>query len=273
MNNTVIIHQYTNVCNTVELPPGFADFLRGCMFLYRYSKFYNYKLYVDFSKHPLNSFIMKKHNLELKDENITEYFNMSYQNFESIFNNGKNNYIITNHVIDYPLSDDEKTYMKDLLDFKEEVKNEVDNIKNNLELINYCVIHIRSGDIDCNNDIDIPNKIENMLNNIMNEWGKNILIISDSYNLKRKIVNKYGLKSTDCIPIHLGIVSNYFNYTDPNYKNVAKLSDINDVKATLIEFILMTQSKKIYCFSVYHNSGFSRVVSEIYDIPRDQIQI
>ena len=44
MNNTVIIHQYTNVCNTVELPPGFADFLRGCMFLYRYSKYYNYKL-------------------------------------------------------------------------------------------------------------------------------------------------------------------------------------------------------------------------------------
>ena len=88
-----------------------------------------------------------------------------------------------------------------------------------------------------------------------------------------KITNKYNLKCTECVPIHLGIVSNYFNYTDPNYKNVAKISEPNDVKATLIEFILMTEAKRIYCFSVYHNSGFSRVVSEIYDIPRDQIQI
>jgi len=273
-NDTIIVHQYTNICKTVQLPPGLADFLRGCMFFYRYSKNVNYKLYVDFKKHPIGNFITSNDGFEINDEQPVEYFNISHDNFQHIFNNNKTNYVITNHVIDYPLNDDEKDYMKKILNFKPELLNEVATIKSHLNLNNYCVIHIRSGDIDCNNDLTIPWAIEQNINNIISEFGNdNILVISDSYMLKNKLANKYNLKITSCVPIHLGIVSDYFNYTDPNYKDIAKISDNSFVKDTLVEFLLMTTAKKIYCFSIYHNSGFSRVISEIYDVPRIQIQI
>ena len=52
------IHKYLNVCKTNPQPPGLADFLRGTIALYNFSKIYNYKLLID-CNHPLFNFLKK----------------------------------------------------------------------------------------------------------------------------------------------------------------------------------------------------------------------
>jgi len=53
MNTLVCIHKYLTKCNTKGQPPGFADFLRGTIALYNYSKKYGYTLYIDKNSHPI----------------------------------------------------------------------------------------------------------------------------------------------------------------------------------------------------------------------------
>ena len=85
----LVIHRYTNQCKTVQLPPGFADFLKGTLYLYQSSlQIPNMELLVDFSHHPVGMFIdpMPKNMEKPYDEwiqkidmstEITECFNQN----------------------------------------------------------------------------------------------------------------------------------------------------------------------------------------------------
>jgi hypothetical protein len=65
--------------------------------------------------------------------------------------------------------------------------------------------------------------------------------------------------------------SNFINFFK-QFKNnpvhtIHNDASLDDLKNTLVEFFLISKSKKIYQFSHYHHSsGFSARVSEIYDI-------
>ena len=48
----ICVHKYLTQCSTNPQPPGFADFLRGTIALYIFSKKYNYQLLLDGS-HPV----------------------------------------------------------------------------------------------------------------------------------------------------------------------------------------------------------------------------
>jgi len=52
-----VIHQYLNKYTTVQLPPGFADFIKGTLYLYQTCRAQGRTLLVDFTHHPIGKFM------------------------------------------------------------------------------------------------------------------------------------------------------------------------------------------------------------------------
>ena len=336
----LVIHRYTNQCKTVQLSPGFADFLKGTLYLYQSSlQIPNMELLVDFSHHPVGMFIepMPKNTEKPYEEwiqkvtEILECFNKNsykvkemlqmlrekgentesntstsnpyylicheaYEGFdkgatettspkssasdacsrlssEEAFWQGAESLFTTNSVGDFvagrvwPLPDVKllgKSFMKSVLRFNQEITEDCEYIKKTLNLTDtsYCVLHLRMGDHQSTLDhITIPPSLEEFIQtNILPKWGKNVLIISDSFYTKKYLSEKYKIICTEFIPIHMGNVTRFWQPENGTSNT--------DIGQTLIEFMLMSQSSQIFIYSVYPwLSGFSKVCSYIYDIP------
>ena len=328
----LVIHRYTNQCKTVQLSPGFADFLKGTLYLYQSSlQIPNMELLVDFSHHPIGMFIepMPKNTEQPYEEyiqkvtEILECFNQnSYkvkdmlqilcENTESNtsnpyyvicheayegFDQGQNaSSLLTSPVAEserkpekfdkeatettspkssasdacsrvWPLPDVKllgKSFMKSVLRFNKEITEDCEYIKGTLNLLDssYCVLHLRMGDHQSTLDhIQIQPSLEEFIQTkILPQWGKNVLIISDSFYTKKYLSEKYKITCTEFIPIHMGNVTRFWQPENGTSNT--------DIGQTLIEFMLMSQSSQIFIYSVYPwLSGFSKVCSYIYDIP------
>jgi hypothetical protein len=351
----LVIHRYTNQCKTVQLPPGFADFLKGTLYLYQSSlQIPNMELLVDFSHHPVGMFIdpMPKNMEKPYDEwiqkidmstEITECFNKNSYKVKEMLqmlrekdSNLSNPddptlisasspdttdnkvgvsgpyYLICHEAYEgfdrraegLPITNSEgdrrspeefddiisenlkvassteklgqtlpatmsptelgKSFMKSVLRFNQEITEDCEYIKKTLNLTDtsYCVLHLRMGDHQSTRDhIPIPPSLEEFIQtNILPLWGKNVLVISDSFYTKKYLSEKYKITCTEFVPIHMGNVKRFWQ-PDNGTSNT-------DIGQTLIEFMLMSQSSQIFVYSVYPwVSGFSKVCSHIYDIP------
>jgi hypothetical protein len=289
----IIIHSYTNKCKTVPVPPGLADFLRGTMFLYQETKTHpNMDLVVDFSQHPIHQYIIplpKNTSPPYQDIleqqpplEIVECFHKdSYKVLNAVNNTNLPNQppqrVFCFQYYDEfnttkPLPRETQTFMKSVLDFTPELKEDAEDML--YQLIpttpqEFCVLHVRMGDHNSSQDqITIPPDLENYLTQtILPKWGnKRVLLISDSYTMKQLLSNKYNLPSTDFMPVHLGTTNRFLNPTH-NYGTYD-----TDIGKTLIEFVMMSKATQIYMYSVYEwGSGFSYICSHIYDIPYTRI--
>ena len=242
----IVIHRYTNQCKTVQLPPGFADFLKGTLYLYQSSlQIPNMELLVDFSHHPIGMFIdpMPK-NMEnpydewIQKEDIStemmECFNKNsykvkemlqilrekdsnlqtsisgpyylicheaYEGFDDIIS--ENQKVV--EVVASPPEKLGKSYMKSVLRFNQEITEDCEYIKKTLNLTDtsYCVLHLRMGDQQSTQDhIQIPPSLEEFIQmKILPQWGKNILVMSDSFYTKKYLSEKYKITCTEFVTI------------------------------------------------------------------------
>jgi hypothetical protein len=157
------------------------------------------------------------------------------------------------------IKEEQKDYIRRILepsnDFKINIINEMKSM--NLVFKNYIVIHIRAGDNMLFYDETINNEY---LKNIFIEIYKiykpqyNYLLISDSVNLKKKIINLFPKFKVSFKEItHFGEGQELEN---------------EKIKNTLLDFYLMSYSGRIYSYSCYeHGTGFSRWCAETYNIP------
>jgi hypothetical protein len=310
----IVIHRYTNQCKSVQLSPGFADFLKGTLYLYQSSlQIPNMELLVDFSHHPISMFMdpMPK-NMEKPYEEWIQKKDMSTEIMECFNQNSyklkemlrmlrekgpdasaeRPYYLICheayegfdNIISDTVISDlrsqqlspgvlctprtvveaSGKSYMKSVLNFNKEITEDCEYMKSILNLTDtsYCVLHLRMGDQQSALDhLSIPPSLEEYIEtNILPKWGKNVLVMSDSFYTKKYLSEKYNITCTEFIPIHMGSTTRFWKPENGTSNT--------DIGQTLIEFMLMSQSSQIYIYSVYSwLSGFSKVCSHIYDIP------
>jgi hypothetical protein len=278
-----IVHCYSNKCKTVELSPGIADFLKGSLYLFQQSKLgdNHFQLYIDFSHHPIKKFI-KDTNLKDKcnQEGIIECFNENRHIIRSIVKSAQtgNTQSDANVICHEPyrnfnykekteLDEDEKQFMKNVLSFEQTILDEYNYLKSNLLLKDkeFCVVHIRMGDGEsktANVNVAVLELLENYIKNIIiPKWGnERIVILSDCFATKHYLSDKYKLKYTSFIPVHLGQTKIFADY-------IKKNTEEQDIANTLIEFILMSESKTVYLYSIYGGSGFSKLCCDIYDIP------
>jgi len=262
-----VVHRYLTVAKTSAQPPGFADFIRGTIAVYQFSKEYNYKLKIDVDSHPIFKLLDMPSDLTVKldpSEDTLELFptQIDYNDMpgiiESMFKKNVDFNIYTNAFYkDTSDMSDEYNFMKILLNPNIELQTHINNIKNSIAidfLRPYTVIHVRLGDesllYKTGVNEDCLNKIRHYIERVKVQHQK-VLVISDSSDLKNKVSDLCN--TTQSIPIHLGSL-------DKGDIDIRLLD-------TLSEFSIMSNSESIHCISYWDGSGFSRICSMIYSIP------
>jgi len=268
-NPKICVHKYLTKCTSNPQPPGFADFLRGTIALYIFSKKYDYQLFIDGS-HPVFNFLKSNKNIILTDLNIHEYlpdmiYNHIYVGLDKLFDKGKSFGVMTNSFYTLkngilenygPITEDCRDYLKDILTPTVEVENKMKEVLNMYNLTNYIVIHLRVGDIFLNENKYNEGLYKLYYNKILElkHTNQKYILLSDSSiiaNKLKKEINELNdsidLYYWDNSKIHLGDLKN-------------KNSNILD---TMVDFFIMSKSTQI----IANGSGFSKISSVIYDIP------
>jgi len=270
------IHKYLTICSTNPQPPGLADFLRGTIALYNFSKEYGYKLLID-DEHPLFNYLKINKNIIKSSENKykTEEFipplsyEESYCMLNEIFKSGRSFSALTNSFYSIrdgclgnygAISEDCAEYIKDILTPTIEVEDKIKYVFNNVYKIDtndsFKVIHLRFGDtfIHMNEYNDsLYNHYYDVINKLIDNGNdENYVLISDSSEIARNLnSNIPKLLYWDNSKIHLGDLINIQN---------------SGVLDTLVDFFIMSRSKEI----ISNGSGFSHFNSIIYNIKYTQ---
>jgi hypothetical protein len=264
------VHKYLTVCRTNPQPPGIADFLRGTVTLYYYSKQYNYDLYID-GTHPLFSFLQPNTRIVKAFDLLTHelIWPMQYNEqdvaIQKLFEK-KENFVILTHcfyqkiednLFNYgPIRHDAREFLKDILKPNDFIQQKISFIFETVYKINplskFKVIHLRFGDKFINTTETIPTEIYlhyyTKVLNIISSCEEPIILMSDATMIARTLKKDIPqLLYWDNHKIHLGSLDK-----DPK----AGIID------TLTDFFIMSKANEIYSA----NSGFAAIISEIYCI-------
>jgi hypothetical protein len=287
----VLVHRYANRCQTVAQPPGLADFLKGTVYLYQQSqRGATFTLLVDFSHHPMGKFIRAPERTPDQQAMIDRVpapptiecfiehrpiIRQMVESLQEIETAQPPCTYVTCHEPYYRYDDDppvisrlnpaEQAYMKSVLNFCPDLLRAADQLQAKLMGDKeYAVLHLRMGDHQSAHDHPHHEQLGHVMQSLETEiiprWGKQILILSDSYYTKMFMRAKYGLPCTDFVPVHMGETARFLSRGEE-----APLADIGH---TLTEFILLSRSQTIYAHCAYGGpGGFSKVTADIYGIP------
>lgn len=244
-------HIYQTKYQTVQQPPGFADFVIGTMSLFHFN---NEQLYVDYSSHPISNFLINSFNTPealFIDNKLIEVFNTPQQCIIDIINNTDSIKIATNSR-GYVLTESLRQFIKDTFKPNKIFQEEINSKIAELNLLNFDTIQIRLGDHNINTSVDqYKSKLQDIICNKIKD--RNVFLLSDNRSIKDFLVKTFpNIKIIQNNPIHLGDL-------------LHTPSLLEDVKNTLLDFYIMSKSNSVFCCSVYGDSGFSYCCSEIFN--------
>jgi len=272
-----VVQVYLQSCESNPQPAGFGDFLRGFIALYNYAKQYGYKAYMDkqhplflyFKSHPylIINTIAPVHDLITgpkgkKYHEIDTALQGLFQSDQSfaVFTNAmysKKNNILENYG---KLTEDCKQFLRSMLVPIDTLQSSIQSTLQTLSIIRsvhskegFSVIHLRFGDEYLNRSkydesvmYTTSRKIQTLLSK---ETHTQFLLLSDSSLMANKLKELHpSLVYLDNKKIHLGGLQN----------------KMEGIESTLIDFFLLSKTNSIYY--LYH-SGFSRIISEIFEKP------
>jgi len=242
---------------------GFGDYIRGTILLYQFLKNKNINLKVNFSNHNLSHCFICDNNLSIHDceENVKYIYFGSNSEIEELCNNqNKVDLIFT---INWPISEIDKDckdfIIKNCLTPKIEFGNKILLFKNLTEIkdYEYSIIHIRLNDDEQFNQTRLDNILKIITSIQQNNINEKFVLITSNKMYLDSIHFPFIIK-TNLEVGHLG------HYT----------TTVKECEDTMIEFMLMTTTRKIYQLSVYSwGSGFSDTINRIYNIEIENYNI
>lgn len=257
-------HTYQAISSSVPQPPGFGDFLRGSISLYQLSKKYGFNLSLDFSSHPLGRYI----NSATKDTSLSnlpiyEFFNQKNCALESFLvgQSELGKIRLTTHSVPQEAVNREcRRFVLKQIRPTREMSSYVSSVLDRLELTEFAAVHIRMGDHQFENELDLPVDLENhFVERIIPIWSSNLLVVSDNISIKKTLKRRFGIKIVDVNPVHLG-------------ESALRSVSSDEVRDTFAEFLLMAKSDWIFQYSVYPwGSSFSEICARLYDIPFERL--
>lgn len=252
------------VVNTfsVELQKfGFGDFIRGSYGLYEICQNLNIDFAIDFSDHPIIDYVIPK--IDIVKEKKTKIHDISNRtdvaqvsNFvHRIHDLYNTRYEYVRFYYSSPPESEKTKYECGLADYFLPNARSEKLIKSKFSYDEYNLIHIRCGDHNAFNKNhinyvdDIITSIETKLNQIKNSSLLPILIISDSYELKKKLSTIYDFHIIDNDASHTIEYTDFFN-------------------EIALDFFLICKAQSIHQFCVYKQpSGFSYWPHIMFKIP------
>lgn len=233
---------------------GIGDLLRGAIKMFQLSKKLDFKLIMDIQLHPLSKYLKKQDHdyesliLENKD-NIPFIFPDNVENY--ILENEDKDvlFFITNDLYKEPITEECKSFIKNLLTMNEDFSCYFEERKKEIKMDTYNILHFRLGDREI---LEKNNRTyDNEFSILKNKLEKNDILMSDSLQFKKYVKENY---------------SDIFIF-DTNICHLGYCVELNSIKETLFEFFIITQSKKIKPYSIYHwTSGFIKIANEIYEV-------
>jgi hypothetical protein len=265
------IHKYLYKCKTNRQSPGFADFLRGTIALYEYSKKYDYNFYIDRNVHPIFDYF-ENSNYFINDNNNTNIiellppllYNEIDNRLKNLFETKQDFNILTNSFIYNEnnvlanfssLKFETKTFLKEILRPNCNIQNKINDIFNynyNIKLDDmFNVIHIRLGDDylynEENKNIELFSELLNKINSLLSKNDERYILITDSNTFGKYIQeNKLNIYYWDNNKTHIG----------------DKIDNKEGLRDSIIDFFIMCKANKIYALN---ESGFSKCISNIFD--------
>ena len=271
IDNKSCVHKYLTLCKTNPQPPGLADFLRGTIALYNLTKLYDYKLFIECS-HPMFNYLKPNKNFIVNDSfNVIELlpplsYPDIYDKLNTEFKKDASFYTMTNSFYNLQngsltnfgfISDECRYYMQNILSPSEEINKKIQLVFTsvyNINIVNnFKIIHLRFGDQYLYNNIFDENLYNLSFNKISELVDKNsdvkFILLSDSSIIANKLKKH--------IPL--------LNYWDNSKTHMGGLNNSSDIAIfdTMTDFFIMSKSNEIL---VLNDSGFSRVISIIYNI-------
>lgn len=266
-------HHYLTNPKTIEQNMGWADFLRGTIFLHQCCLKYNYKFYLNKKFHPIFDYINNHEAIIQSDEtNIVELFTntpLVEEHIIKLFKSNNNNDLhlstnsfyldtINNTYTNWgSLNIDTKQFMRDILHPSSNLQKYINYIFNKEydKYTSYYILHLRLGDILLYNqgqsyDPHIFNYLHHQIARLINK--SKLILLSDSDAMAYELKKSYPtIKYWRNNKTHIG-----------DFKH-----NMNGLKDSLVDFFTITKADKIYYFSNYnHGTGFSESASRIFDI-------
>jgi len=264
------IHSYLTKCKDNKLPPGFGDFLRGTIALYKYCKEYNYKLYIDSQSHPLFKFLNDnphfiKNSIHTVEEFIPYSVGGEYDKIEEClidkFKSNKSFACLTNAFYTKingklenwgSITDDCAAFMREILTPNNFLKKELFNAYKTMNIDmtkGYSVIHWRFGDallIERKYSEEYCINIREILIDICSKkQDKQFVFLCDS-EIMGQIIHSItpGIFYWNSKKVHLGV-----------------LDDESAVLNTMVDFFIIANADSI----ISNGSGFSNAASIIFN--------
>lgn len=271
----ICIHTYLTKCKGDVQPPGFADYLRGTIALYKLSKEYGYKLLLD-NSHPIFKYIeptsshVRSTSTDIIElHSLVHTYEEIYDTLPTIFSKGDSFTIMTNSFYTLgrswwgkvcnwgDISEDCIDYLKDNFSPSKELSNNVESVLRDIYNIKkddeFIVIHLRLGDKFIHADLfdeNIYTLYYNKINAFINgDTSVKYVLLSDSSAIASKLhENIVELEYWCNNKVHLGDLIN---------------SDHTSILHTLTDFFILSRSREI----LTNGSGFSTIASLIFNIP------
>jgi hypothetical protein len=250
-----IIQVWTHkVCNLTTTDDyafwGIGDMIRGTIKLYQLCKRLNYKFIVDLQHHPIAELI------ELKNHEFFDFIKDKKEEIPFVFDtdeyirNSKEEvlFFVSNNKIESDITSDCKNFIKDLLTPNKKFLEYYNEKISSLKLSDYTILHYRLGDNELVRD-NFTIDYNFYMNHLNKNKEENSILMSDSKKFKDKCKDSIIMIDTEIG--HLGYHK-----------------DINKIRDTLVEFFIISKSRKIKTLSVNGwVSGFVDWIHKIYDIP------
>ena len=237
---------------------GFGDYIRGVVHLYQTVQGKPVELKVNFSNHHLQSVFVCRNHLSIGECENAKYIFANNPNYDVL----QHTHVFTNRFHSFPAYD---AACKDFL-----IRNcftprigftkKLSNIKQQLSIVDgeYSILHIRLHDNETFSQSRLDT-IRTIIQNIQLQYHPNepFLLLSNS-NIYFSHIHSPFLIKTQLARGHVG-------------QNTHTANECID---TMVEFMLMTTSKRIVQLSVYDwGSGFSETAHNIYDVPITRYKI
>jgi len=242
---------------------GIGDIIRGTVACYQICKRYNnsereVNIIVDTHKHPVGKLLKNNTSIFsnkldkmgdyvpfIKSEDIIIYLERALINSDN-----DTVFFMTNANAGLPLKNDEKEFMKKLLEPGEHLSRLIDKHGSYLPK-EYSVHHYRLGDNELVRNETYNNIYWGLYTKLVQNYQDNDVLFSDTKGFKDFIKEQWSIKQLETNIGHLGIDK-----------------DENKIIDTMVEFFIISKSTKIKTYSVHNwGSGFVKWIAEIYDIP------